>query len=67
MSVLGACWHRPILGEKSLFLGVGLFWERKAYFWAQAYFGKENPIFGAHPYVAEKKHAEDEGKETCRR
>ena len=36
----------PILREKSLFLGADLFWERKAYFWAQTYFGKENNIFG---------------------
>jgi hypothetical protein len=46
----------------------------------QAYFGREKPIFGCRPilgkkslflehapYVEEKKHAEDEGKEACER
>jgi hypothetical protein len=33
MSVLGACWCRPILGERSI-LGAGLILEEKVYFWS---------------------------------
>jgi hypothetical protein len=59
-------------------IGIGLFWERKAYFWAQVYFGREKTIFGCRPilvnkslflehasYVEENKHAEDEGIVEC--
>jgi hypothetical protein len=30
MSVLGACWHRPILGEKSLFLSTHHMWRKRS-------------------------------------
>jgi hypothetical protein len=54
MSMLGACWHRPILGGKSI-LGM-------AYFWRERY------IFGAQTYRwTEKKYfwSKKEGKEAC--
>jgi hypothetical protein len=68
MLVLGACWCRHILGRKSI-LGAGLFLgeisvlgtcpflERKTYFWSAC----------SRQQVAGKKHAEKEGKVTCRR
>jgi hypothetical protein len=60
-----------ILGEKNLFLGVGLFWgaclfwERKAYFWSARHMWWKNNM----QKMKEKKHAEDVGKtvwRTCR-
>jgi hypothetical protein len=72
MLVLGDCWHRPILGEESLFerkpilgrkkyiFGQGLFLERKIYFWSTCHrWWKRNM-----PKKKEKQH-EEGGKEAC--
>jgi hypothetical protein len=55
--------HRPILGKRSLFFGVGLFWEREVYFWIRCHMWWKSSM----QKMQEKKHAEDERKEACRR